>query len=136
MTSHRFGIRAATGIFVLMSILSGFFGVSVLFTTDDPFPREANALIATFAAGMAVFGIAITMTGFRRGQWWAWLALWYYPVFFVIHSFAFGTIIPDGIFAVLTTAALLLARPTRSADSASPAVTERRPGKSLEKTVA
>lgn len=128
MKSHRFAVRAATSILVLLSILSGVIGTSVLFVTDDPFPREAQVLIATFAVGMAVFGIAITLTGFRRGQRWAWLALWYYPVFFVIHIFAFDTIIPDGIFAVLTTAALLLARPKTSTGSVAPAAMERRKG--------
>ncbi len=136
MKSHRFAVRAATGILVLLSILMGVIGTSVLFVTDDPFEHDAQVLIASFALGMAILGIAITLTGFRRGQWWAWLALWYYPVFFIYHVLALGTVLPEGVFAVLATAALLLARPSRSADSAAPAVTERRRGNSLQDTAA
>lgn len=131
MKSHRFAVRAATGILVLLSILTGVIGVSALFVTDDPFPRDAQVLIATFAAGMAILSIAITLTAFRRGEWWAWLALWYYPVFFVIHILALGTLIPDGVFAVLAAVALLLARPSRAASSAAPEMAERRQGSAV-----
>jgi len=115
MQSHRFAVRAAAGILLLLSMLMGIIGVSALFVADDPFPRDAQVLIATFAAGMAILGIAIILTGFRRRQWWAWLALWYYPVFFIIHVVALGTVIPDAAFAALAAAALLLARPDRAA---------------------
>ena len=33
--------------------------------------------------------IAIAVTAFRRGEMWAWLAFWVWPVFFVIHGLAF-----------------------------------------------
>ena len=33
--------------------------------------------------------IAIAVTAFRRGEMWAWLAFWVWPVFFVIHRLAF-----------------------------------------------
>jgi hypothetical protein len=98
-------------ILVLLGILVGFIGVGGALFANDPNPRTAKVLIATFAAGMAILGIAISVTAFRRGQWWAWLALWYYPVFFVIHVVAFGDIVPDGVFAVLAVIALLLAMP-------------------------
>jgi hypothetical protein len=91
----------------------GVFGVSALFMTGDPLLYEGQVLVATFAAGMAILGLAVILTGFRRGQWWAWLALWYYPVFFAIHVLALGLVVPDGIFAVLAVAALLLGRPSR-----------------------
>ncbi len=113
MRTRGIAVRAAMVVFVLLSVLSGMIGISTLFVTDDPFPRDAGILIATFAAGMAVLGIAITLTGFRRGERWAWLALWYYPVFFVIHVLALGVVIPDAIFAALSAMALLLARPVQ-----------------------
>lgn len=110
---NRQGIagRVATIILVLLSVLMGVIGVSVWFVTEDPLDHATKVLVSTFAAGMAILGIAIILTGFRRGEWWAWLALWYYPVFFVIHVLTLGTVIPDGVFAALSVAALLLARP-------------------------
>lgn len=103
--------RVATIVLVLLSVLMGVIGVSVWFATEDPWDRAANVLVSTFAAGMAILGIAIIVTGFRRREWWAWLVLWYYPIFFVIHALTLGTLIPDGVFAALSVAALLLARP-------------------------
>lgn len=35
--------------------------------------------------GMGLFGVLITATAFRRRERWAWLALWYYPVFWAAH---------------------------------------------------
>lgn len=111
MNRQGIGGRVATIVLVLLSVLSGVFGVSVWFVTENPWDHAAKVLVSTFAAGMAILGIAIILTGFRRGEWWAWLVLWYYPVFFVIHVLTLGTVIPDGVFAALSTAALLLARP-------------------------
>lgn len=36
---------------------------------------------------LGLFSMAITLTGFRRGERWAWYTLWLFPLFFVAHSF-------------------------------------------------
>jgi hypothetical protein len=103
--------RVGEGILVLLTLLMGVFGISALFVTVDPLPHDAQFLVATAAVGMMVLGLGVILGGLRRGQRWAWLVLWYYPVFFLIHVYAFGTLIPDGIFAVLAAVSLLVTRP-------------------------
>jgi hypothetical protein len=34
---------------------------------------------------MGLFGVAITLTAFRRGERWAFFTLWYYPIFWTAH---------------------------------------------------
>src|SRR5690348_13632279 len=43
--------------------------------------------VGVASVGMGLFGIVITVKGYRqRRVWaWAWLALWYYPVFWSVH---------------------------------------------------
>ena len=36
---------------------------------------------------LGLFSMAITLTGFRRGERWAWYTMWLFPLFFVAHSF-------------------------------------------------
>lgn len=126
--SRRWYETAAVVILVIMGLLTLVFGVSVLFideplvdslsaemeplrTQIETFEHDANVLTATFAAGMGVFGLAITLTAFGRGERWAWLVLWYYPVFFVLHVASLGTVVPDLPFAVLSVMALLALAP-------------------------
>jgi hypothetical protein len=73
-------------------------------TTDADLDSQ---LLGTVVWGMTIFGLAITLIPFRRGERWAWYVLWYYPVFFVIHIFAFGTLVPDAFFVAITTFGLL-----------------------------
>jgi len=35
---------------------------------------------------LGLFSMAITFTGFRRGEKWAWYTLWLYPLFLGLHS--------------------------------------------------
>ena len=35
---------------------------------------------------LGLFSMAITLTGFRRGERWAWYTLWLYPLFLGLHS--------------------------------------------------
>jgi preprotein translocase subunit SecG len=65
-------------------------------------------LRGTAVAGMAIFGLAIILKSYRKGEKWAWYVLWYYPVFFAIHIVAFGTFLPDIIFLVISLLGLLL----------------------------
>jgi hypothetical protein len=78
---------------------------------EDSLARDDNLLLSAYAAGTAVFGLAITLTAFRRGERWAWFAFWFWPLFFVFHGVAFFFV--DFIFAALAVAALLLTRPAK-----------------------
>ncbi len=64
---------------------------SVYVTTDF-----AVWLLRTLFLGMGIFGVAITLRPYRRGEQWAWYALSYWPIMFVIHSVVFGTYPTDG----------------------------------------
>lgn len=51
-------------------------------------PRVANLvnvqtkLTGSFFLGFSLLGIAISMTGYRRGERWAWYALWSLPLMY------------------------------------------------------
>lgn len=109
--------RYAWLVFVLFCALVFLFGVFPGGWFEEPVDRHDTLLMSTFAAGMAAFGLAITLTAYRRGERWAWLAFWFWPVFFVMHGFAF--FVGDFVFAALAIAALLLARPDASAANRS-----------------
>ena len=68
--------------------------------------------IGAASIGMGLFGAAITVTAFRRRERWAYLALWYYPIFWTAHLVAN---LPPGqdhvhqvVFIVLSLLGLLL----------------------------
>jgi hypothetical protein len=52
-----------------------------------PGPSETRFLRATGVAstGMGLFGVSITILPFRRRERWAWICLWYYPLFWLAH---------------------------------------------------
>ena len=54
-----------------------------------PASSDAGYLRADGVAlvGMGLFSVLITATAYRRRERWAWLALWYYPVFWAAHLF-------------------------------------------------
>jgi len=79
-----------------------------LFTDEAPDSIIQLRLQGTLLLGMVVFGLAIILTSFRWGERWAWYALWYYPIFFVLHVIAFGTFIIDGILALICALSLLV----------------------------
>ncbi|BBL80195.1 hypothetical protein RxyAA322_20490 [Rubrobacter xylanophilus] len=60
------------------------------------------------AAGMGLFGAAITLSAFRRGERWAWFVLWYYPAFLTAHILASGSGIPGMPLLLLSMLGLLL----------------------------
>jgi hypothetical protein len=51
-----------------------------------PTPSEAFHIRAYGAAGtgVGIFGLAIILKSFRRGEKWSWYALWYYPIFYLV----------------------------------------------------
>jgi hypothetical protein len=84
------------------SVLNAFFTSDV---TESIFELRFRGSILL---GMFIFGLAILLKPFRSGERWAWYVLWYWPVFFVIHILAFGTVMPDSVFAAVSALALLL----------------------------
>ncbi len=65
-------------------------------------------LRGTLLLMVVVLGLAVILGPFRRGERWAWYALWCYPMFFAIHIIAFGTFVIDGIFALICALSLLV----------------------------
>ena len=85
--------------------------VSAYLTNDVTDQVLALRLRGSFVLGMVVFGISLILIPFRRGERWAWWVLWYYPVFFTLHVIAFGTLVPDGLFVLISAASLIFAYP-------------------------
>lgn len=87
------------------------FGVVVVLIPGSDQPYLGS--IGTAAIGMGLFGSVVTVTAFRRRERWAYLALWYYPVFWTAHLV--GNLPPGRdhvhqvLFAVLSLGALLVA---------------------------
>lgn len=99
--------RIGLGLIVVIQVLAGLIAASVFFVEEtDRFDSDANVLISTFGIGMAFFGIAITLFPLRRGELWGWAVLWAWPVFFIAHVIALGTVIPDLVLAILFAFAL------------------------------
>ena len=96
---------------MLFAVLATMFGIfpGGWFATDVD--RDATLLTTTYAVVAVVLTVAIAATAFRRGERWAWFAFWVWPMFFVVHGFAFFAV--DFVFAALRVAALALTKPTR-----------------------
>ncbi len=91
--------------------VSGGSALSAFFASEETEQILASRLRGTFVLGMVIFGMALILVPFRRQERWAWYVLWYYPTFFVLHVIAFGTLIPDGLFAIVSSLALLATYP-------------------------
>jgi uncharacterized membrane protein HdeD (DUF308 family) len=70
--------------------------------------------IGVASIGMGLFGVMITLIPYRRRERWAWLTLWYYPLFWLAH-FLGG--LPPGqdhihqiVFIILALISLLLSK--------------------------
>lgn len=100
-------------VFVLFAVLALLFGVfpGTWFGDGGSVGRDGQWLVTTYAAAAAVLTVAIALTAFRRGDRWAWLVFWIWPVFFVVHGIVFFVV--DFAFAALGVAALLLAAAVR-----------------------
>jgi hypothetical protein len=59
----------------------GLVAVAVPVSDNEPLTR-ADGLASI---GVGLFGVLITLFGFRSRQRWAWYALWFYPVFWLAH---------------------------------------------------
>lgn len=83
----------------------------------DPGATEYVEFISHWAAtgtiGVNLLGLLIAVTAFRRGERWAWLAFWYWPVLFLTHfltytsSFRYAQL----VWVTLSVTALLATRP-------------------------
>ena len=111
--------RYAWIVFVLFAALGTMFGVFPGAWFEDDVDRDATLLTSSYGMVAVVLTAAIAVTAFRRGEMWAWLAFWVWPVFFVIHGLAFFAF--DFVFAslgVLTLAATYPGtRPARNGSS-------------------
>lgn len=114
-------------IIMLLIGLGGFAGpvrqgsvLSAYLTNDISEQVLALRLRGSFVLGMVVFGMAIILIPLRRGERWAWVVLWYYPIFFALHVIAFGTLVPDGLFVLISAASLLLCYPKKFGRTSTP----------------
>ena len=99
-------------LFVFFAVLVVFFGVFPGPWFDSGVEeRDSQWLITTYAAVAAVLTAAIASTAFRRGERWAWLAFWMWPIFFVVHGILFFVV--DFAFAAVGVVALLITTPRR-----------------------
>jgi hypothetical protein len=79
-------------------------------------PVDGDALLlradGLASVGLGLFGSLIAIIPFRRGERWAWWALWFYPAFWTVHLV--GGLPPSGdhlhqvVFLALSLAGLLL----------------------------
>ena len=67
---------------VSAAILSFGIVVVLLPTEGDGLLLRADGLAVI---GVGLFGGLIALIPFRRGERWAWWALWFYPVFWTVH---------------------------------------------------
>lgn len=103
--------RAGQVVLVLLGLLSTVIAVSVYAPMDDPFESDAQAMIATFGAAFGALVVVLATVGLSSRQRWAWGALWVVPAFLVSHVVLLGTLLPDGVLAVVAVAALAVTRP-------------------------
>jgi hypothetical protein len=59
----------------------GLIAATVLTSDDQPLMR-ADGLASV---GLGLFGLLITLIPFRRMERWAWVTLWFYPAFWLVH---------------------------------------------------
>lgn len=84
------------------------FGLGAACFSSDPLLRADGVALT----GFGLFGIVVTLIPFRRGERWAWLLLWFYPVFWLVHLL--GTLPPGKdhvhqiVFIALSLAGLLV----------------------------
>ena len=67
-------------------------GILVFGILISIFPRIAGSYdlglpraVGVATSGMGFFGTVITLTSYRKKEKWAWLTLWYYPIFWTLH---------------------------------------------------
>lgn len=117
--------RYAWLAFVFFAVLATMFGVFPGGWFEDDVDQKATLLTTTYGMVAVVLTVAIATTAFRRGEMWAWLAFWVWPVFFIVHGAAFFPV--DFVFALL--AVLALAATYRPSKQVAPDRSSRSKGK-------
>ena len=83
---HAWILLLATAVFsMILALLITFAPLQACFVCNP----EATGFISglgTFFVGTNIFGIAIILKAYRRGQKWAWYTLLFYPIIFAIHG--------------------------------------------------
>jgi uncharacterized membrane protein HdeD (DUF308 family) len=81
--SERVRFRVSWILLLLNGLAILAFGIVVVLrpTPDTAFLRA----IGVASIGMGLFGAMLTLTAFRRRERWAFVALWYYPLFWTAH---------------------------------------------------
>lgn len=103
--------RWAWVVFLFVAALATLFGAFPGGWFEQGADRDSTLLTTTYAVVAVVLTVAITLNAFRHGQSWAWVALWIWPVFFLVHGAAFFAV--DFVFAAVTALALLVTRPAQ-----------------------
>ena len=74
-------------ILFVIGIISLAVGLSDIFRPVDPTSTPEVVvgirLYGVAFTGLNVFGLAIILKSFRKGERWAWYVLWYYQIFFL-----------------------------------------------------
>jgi hypothetical protein len=107
--------RNAWLVFVLFAILATLFGVFPGSWFEVGVDREFHLLLSSYGALAVVLTLFIAVTAFRRGERWAWICFWAWPLFFIVHGLAF--FVGDFVFAALGVAALAITRPRNETSS-------------------
>ena len=99
-------------VFLFFAFLATVFGLFPGTWFDEQADSDFQVLVTTYAAVAVILTVAVTLTAFRRGERWAWMVLWVWPAFFVVHG---ALVFPvDFVFAALGAAALMVTASERS----------------------
>lgn len=110
---RRRNVLLRIGWWCLLAVSAGILGFGAVIVIA---PMGADELLyradGLASIGLGLFGGLLAVIPFRRGERWAWIALWFYPVFWTVHLVAQ---LPPGtdhvhqlVFIVLSLAGLLL----------------------------
>lgn len=85
MTSVRepLSLRVAWIALAVVALATLAFGIVALFLPDEG--EGFLRTVGVASIGMGLFGGAIALGPFRRRERWAWLVLWYWPLFWLAH---------------------------------------------------
>ena len=85
-------LLVAAELFAMVFALADTFATTAVFmsglSSSETLGPVATALVRGLSSlwvGMNLFGLAITLKPYRKGEKWAWLVLWYIPVIFTLH---------------------------------------------------
>lgn len=90
--------------------------------TDSEFFLLLSRWIGTVLVGGNLLTVFIASTALRRGERWAWWAMWYWPAMFASHLVMYegSSRISQAVWLTLSVAVLVALRPTRDATSDAP----------------